>query len=127
MPLNAKFTVTSKPDTADSVAVSGLDVTVNLAFSGTATLTADYTRSGTSIVIPAGSTSGTITLTAVQDAIDEPNETIVVDISTVTNGTESGTQQATVTITDDDAAPTVTLAANPTTIAEAAGVSTLPI
>ncbi len=30
------------------------DVTVNLAFAGTATLTADYTRSGDSILIPAG-------------------------------------------------------------------------
>src|SRR5207253_3602918 len=62
----------------------------------------DYTRSGTSIVIPAGSSSGSITLTAVQDALDETDETIVVDISSVTNGTESGTQQVTAIIADDD-------------------------
>src|SRR5439155_413188 len=49
---------------------SGLTVTVNLGFSGTATLTADYTRSATSIVIPAGSTNGSMTLTAVQDTLD---------------------------------------------------------
>jgi len=53
-------------------------------------------------VIPAGSPSGSITLTAVQDNTDELDETIIVDISTVTNGTESGTQQVTATITDDD-------------------------
>ena len=83
-------------------------VTVNLAFSGTATLTDDYTRSGASISIPAGSLTGSITLTAVQDAVYEsPAETIVVDISTVVNATESGTQQVTATITDDDPVPPV--------------------
>src|SRR5207248_10410777 len=71
-------------------------------------LTTDYTRSGTSIVIPAGSTNGTITLTAVQDSLDEVDETIVVDISSVTNGTESGTQQVTATILDDDG-PTISI------------------
>ena len=81
-------------------------MTVNLAFTGTATPTSDYTRSGTSIVIPAGSTTGSITLTAVQDAIYEyPYETIIVDIATVVNGTESGTQQVTAIITDDDPVP----------------------
>jgi len=40
----------------------------------------------TSIVIPPGSTNGTVTLTAVQDTLDELNETIIVDISSVTNG-----------------------------------------
>ena len=111
--------------TATLSAVSGQDVTVNLAFSGTATNVGDYVRSGVQIVILAGSTSGTVTLTAVQDLLDETNETIVVDISSVTNGIELGTQQDSVTITDDDAAPTVTLAILPTIIAEAAGTTTV--
>src|SRR5439155_17047308 len=55
---------------------SAQPVTVDLAFSGTATLTTDYTRSGTSIVIPPGSTTGSITLTAVQDSLDEVDESI---------------------------------------------------
>src|SRR5213079_2031893 len=97
--------------TATSSAVSGQPVTVNLAFSGTATITNDYLPSASSIVIPAGSTTGTITLTAVQDSIDELDETIIVDISTVTNGTESGTQQVTAIITDDDLPPTVAFTA----------------
>ncbi len=78
-------------------------VTVNLAFSGTASLAADYTRSDTCIAIPAGSTSGSITLTAVQDSLYEMTaETIVVDVASVVNGTESGTQQVTATIAEDD-------------------------
>src|SRR5205085_3684855 len=52
--------------------------------------------------------NGSITLTAVQDSIDEVDETIVVDISTVTNGTESDTQQVTATIIDDDG-PTLSI------------------
>ena len=93
----------SRNITATLSATSVQDVTVNLAFSGTATLTSDYTRTGTSITIPAGSLTGFITITAVQDTIDETNETINVSISSVVNGTENGTQVQTVTITDDDA------------------------
>jgi hypothetical protein len=77
-------------------------VTVNLTFSGAATVSSDYTCSGTNVVIAVGGTTGSITLTAVQDAVYEEAETIVVDISSLVNGTESGTQQVTATITDDD-------------------------
>ena len=77
-------------------------VTVDLAISGTATSGTDYTASGTQIVIAAGQTSGSITVTAVDDTVDEVNETVVVDIDSVTGGNESGSQQATTTIVDDD-------------------------
>ncbi|MBI2481616.1 MAG: hypothetical protein HYV60_24115, partial [Planctomycetia bacterium] len=52
--------------------------------------------------ITAGNTTGTVLLTAVQDTLDETNETIDVDITGVTNGTESDTQQVTARITDDE-------------------------
>ena len=54
--------------------------------------------------IPKSATiSGSITLTAGQDEVEEyPAETIVVDIDTVVNATESGTQQVTATIADDE-------------------------
>ncbi len=100
------------------------NVTVNLGYSGTATVTSDYTRPS-SITILAGYLTGTATLTAVQDTLYEGNETIITDISSVTNATESGTQQVTTTITDDEAIPTVTLGVSPSSIAEAAGATTL--
>src|SRR2546425_811312 len=106
-------------------AVSGQDVKVQLGISGTATNIIDYTRSATSIVIAAGSTSGSITLTGGDDALDEPDETIIVDITTETNGTESGTQQVTATITDDDPAPTVTLSLTGSPLVENGGVATV--
>jgi hypothetical protein len=105
--------------TAILSAVSGRAVTVTLAKSGTATDVTDYTLSSTTITIAAGSTTGSATVTAVNDALDELDETVIIDIQSVTNGTESGTQQKTITITDDDAAPTVTLTTGATSITEA--------
>ena len=87
--------------TATLSALSGRAVTVNLAFTGSATLTDDYTRSGTSIVIAAGSSTGTVTLTSVADATAEAYETIVASIDSVANGTASG-DPVTTTIVDDD-------------------------
>ena len=55
--------------TATLSAVSGLATTVTLGFTGTATNGIDYTSTASQIVIPAGSLSGTITLTAVQDTL----------------------------------------------------------
>jgi hypothetical protein len=97
------------------------DVTVTLAKSGTATDVTDYSLSSTTITIPYGSLSGSVTLTSVNDVLDEPNETVIVDIASVTNGLENSTQQQTVTITDDDAAPTVSLTTGAATIAETSG------
>src|SRR5207248_2104231 len=93
----------------------------------TATLTDDYTRSGSSIVIPPGSTTGSITLTAVQDTLDEADETIVVDISTVLNGTESGTQQVTAIISDDDPPPSLSFNASSSSGLESATAVSLPV
>ena len=112
--------------TATLNVVSGRSITVNLGYSGTATGSGvDYTASGTQIVIPAGSTSGTVTVTAAQDALDESNESVVVEITGVVNGSESGTQQLTTTIIDDDPLPAVTLSIDETTIAESGGTATV--
>jgi len=80
-------------------------VVVNLAFSGTA-IQIDYSNSASSITIPAGSLSSSITLTAVQDIVYEGTETIVVDVSSVVNGTTNGgITRVTAIITDDDPKP----------------------
>ncbi|UNY97918.1 hypothetical protein MQE36_12580 [Zhouia spongiae] len=87
----------------------GANTTVSLGFSGTAMHLIDYTRSATSIVIPAGSTSRTMTLKNIPDVIYEGNETVLIDIIAVSNGTENGTQQVTYTIINDDSPPKATL------------------
>ncbi len=62
-------------------AVSGQDVTVNLGFTGTAVNPDDYFPSATSILIPRGKRSRSVTLRATQDSLYETNETVVVDIT----------------------------------------------
>src|SRR6185369_12093451 len=105
--------------TATLSTLSGRDVTVTLAFSGTATNVSDYTPSSTQIVIPAGSLTGTVTLTAVQDTVNETNETIVVDINGVTNGTAASPLQGTATIIDDDVSlPVGTISISDVTVLE---------
>jgi uncharacterized delta-60 repeat protein len=109
--------------TATLSQISALDVTVNLGFTGTATGSGtDYNASGTQIVIAAGTLTGSVTVTAVQDGLVDESETVVADISSVVNGTELSPQQETSTILDDDVATlTVTIAAG--AVSEGAGAA----
>ncbi|MCT7360732.1 Ig-like domain-containing protein [Thalassolituus pacificus] len=85
------------------------DITVNLTYSGSATDGADYT-SVSSLIITTGNTTKSSALAIADDVLEEATETIIIDISTVSNGTESGTQQQTVSITDNDQVyPTVVI------------------
>ncbi|MGV3484666.1 MAG: Ig-like domain-containing protein [Planctomycetaceae bacterium] len=88
--------------TARLSAPLGVPVTVNLGFTGTAIVTNDYEISGTQIVIPAGQSTGSVTVTAVPDSLIETNETVTAEIVGVTNGFVTGIQQATTSILDDD-------------------------
>ncbi len=83
-------------------AVSAQEVTVSLALTGTATSGSDYTASSLAIVIPAGSTTGTISIASIDDALGEGEETVIVDIDSVVNGSEGSPNQVTATIASDD-------------------------
>lgn len=104
------------------------NVTVTLSYSGTATNATDYNRSGTSVTISSGSSSNTATVTAVADTIYDAtsNETVIVDVSAVSVGNESGVQQQTITITDAESAPSVTLSIDNSSIPEAGTTSSTP-
>jgi hypothetical protein len=103
--------------------VYALTVEVDLSFSGTATLNEDFVPFDHSIPITSdgSSTSSSTFLINLDDEIFEGNETVTIDIEKVTNGVEDGTQQATYTITDDDAPPTVTLTQSQTEITDESG------
>ena len=63
------------------------------------------------ITIPAGSLTGTVTIDPTVDAVYEGSETVIADITSVTGGngaTESGSQQAIVTIVDVNTPPVAT-------------------
>ncbi len=87
----------------------------------------DYSESATTITIPAGSTAGSITLTGLNDFTFVGNESLVVDIDSVTGGSENNTQQVTATISDDDSAPSVQFQLASSSANEAAGNVTVVV
>ena len=91
--------------TVTQSAVSATDTVVALSYGGTASNPADYTRPS-SVTIPAGSTTATITLSIVDDVLVEGSETVDVTLGSVTSGLATlGTPvTAANTIADDDAA-----------------------
>ncbi len=103
-PTVATVTATVAPQT-------GFITTVTLGYGGDATGSGtDFTaaagtnaNSSTEIAIPAGTTSGNITITRDQDTDVEGDEVVNVDITVAVNAIETGTQQVVVTIADDDA------------------------
>ncbi|MFM7719506.1 MAG: SdrD B-like domain-containing protein [Actinomycetota bacterium] len=103
-------------------------VTVNLSFAHSSaflTTPGDYTRT-TSITIPVGQTTGTATVTVVDDALDEENEVITVSaLSLVKAYAGASNQTTTVTILDDDGAPTVSLVGGGTISPEGGGTATI--
>ena len=95
-------------------------VTVTVA-SGFYTVGSDAT-----IVIPAGATtaaSDTASITAVDNATDEPDRTPTVTATLANDRGAGSVTGATLTITDDDAAPTVALSVSPASIAEDGGTA----
>ncbi|MFQ3661160.1 MAG: cadherin-like domain-containing protein, partial [Chloroflexaceae bacterium] len=79
---------------------------------GTATSGTDYTGSSpATLVIPAGSSTGTISFSTVNDGTDEPNETVILELDPSTSfsvNTPFLQSTATGTIIDADDAPTLT-------------------
>ncbi len=110
-------------------AVSGLDVSVDYAVSGgTATGSGtDYTLSSGTLTISAGSTSGSISLTVVEDALDEINETVIVQISNPSNASLGATQSYTYTIEDNDPTPQIAFSTSAGTVSENDGTATVTI
>ena len=90
-------------------AISGLDITIPFTTSGTAVASStDYGITTSPIVITAGQTSATVTFTIIEDSLDEDSETAIVTLGTPTNGVLGSNFTHVLTITDNDATPTVT-------------------
>ncbi len=91
------FTVTLNP-------ASYRQVTVNYADAGTGTATSgsDYAAIGGTLTFAAGETSKTIAVSVTDDALDEPDETVVIALSGASSGTSIAAASGTGTITDND-------------------------
>ncbi|MDB9872449.1 S8 family serine peptidase, partial [Alphaproteobacteria bacterium] len=115
----SSVTLTATMSTTDAS-----NVTIAFSTTGTATEGTDYGNIS-NITIAAGSTTGTTSFTPTNDSTVEGNETAIIAISSVSGGNavENGAQSQTITITDDEVAPTVTLTSSGSTIDEASGSS----
>ena len=116
-------TSTSATVTAEVDAASGAATTVTVsAAAGTNAASGDFELSSDkTLTIAAGATesTGTVTITAVDNAVDGPDKTVTVS-GTVSNsiGGYSNPADVTLTIADDDATPKVTLVLSRSTIDE---------
>ena len=96
------FTVTKTGPTEQTVTVKAQ--TAN----GTATTPADYTAVSTDLTFAPGETAKTVSVPVAADALDEPDETLTLTLSEPVNAS-IGDANGTGTITDDDAAPTLSV------------------
>lgn len=76
------------------------DVTLDLAFAGSALLGTDYEVDASSLTIPAGSSTAIAVLTALDDGTDEGVETIIVTIANLMNAVENQPQMLNLTLGD---------------------------
>ncbi|MBI3071759.1 MAG: hypothetical protein HYY84_06475 [Deltaproteobacteria bacterium] len=112
-------------------APSGLTVTVPYTVSASSTATAadytDLTPTPQQISFAPGETSKNVTFRVVDDALNEENETIYLDLGTPTNATMAGLAQRRqiVIITDNDPLPTVEFTTTDQTVAESIGTVTV--
>ena len=56
------------------------EIAVPISFSGTATLNGDYVTTETSLIIPSGNSSGSLSISSMQDEVIEDIETIIISI-----------------------------------------------
>ena len=115
--------VTVTAELADGTRSAATTVAVTVG-SGSAGLGTDFMAvNNFNVTIPgnAASGTGTFTLNPVNDTVDEPDETVLV-MGTVP-GTDLGVSGASVTITDNDAAPAVTLLLSQGSIGENGGTA----
>ncbi len=107
------FTITRTGDTTAALPVF-FDVT------GTAAYGADFAATGVSATIPAGAASTTVTITPVDDALPEADETVVLQLAPSLTYTLGTPVSDTVVIHDNEAAQ-VSIAATDGTAAETGG------
>jgi hypothetical protein len=89
--------------------IADVDTVVSYSVSGTAASGSDFMALSGTVTIPAGQTSATIVVQAIDDAIVEPTESVIVTLTGIASGSELVTvdpnnNAATVTIEDNDSA-----------------------
>lgn len=82
--------------------MSKKDVRLRFAFSGTAVQGTDYTVSAAEVVILSGKTTGSFTITALDDSLEEGDKSIIINLLSSENLTTTEGASQTILLTDDD-------------------------
>lgn len=100
------------------ISVSAVEVSVPFTIAGTATPGVDFTAPASPVVIPAGSTTATITVPILDDGDMEGDETVVLTLGAATGATTDTPDVHTLTIQDDETPPTAEFTQTSFTVAE---------
>ena len=114
--------------TATLTGTSSAAVTLTVATAAVSPAVAgDFTQTGTTLTIAAGATTstGTVTVTANDNAVDAPDKSVTVSATAAGGGGLAAPPAVLLTLTDDEALPTVALSLTPSSISESGGVSTV--
>ena len=107
-------TAVARTATVSLSAASAKTVAVDFATAdGTATATNDYSSASGTLTFNPGVTSQTVSVTIIQDSIDEPDETFTIGLSNPVNASIS-VATGVMTITDDESAPVLSISDNTT-------------
>ncbi|WP_147071152.1 Calx-beta domain-containing protein, partial [Microcystis aeruginosa] len=98
------FTLTRTGNTASTL-------TVNYTLSGTATKGTDYNNLTGTVSFAAGAATALININPIDDTLAEGSETVILTLGTGTGYTVGTTNTGTVTITDNEVLPVITIAA----------------
>ncbi len=85
----------------------------------------DFTETIVTVTIPAGETAGEVVIPITDDTLDEEDEIFTVDGTVTSGNTDNTDPSGTVTLTDNDGAPTVTI--EDVIVDEGAGTVTIPV
>ena len=109
-------------------AISGKDVTVNYSVSGTATGSGtDHNLASGTATINAGDLTTDLSINITNDALDEYDETIVINLSSPTNASLGTTTTHTYTIVDEDATPAIDFSSSSSSGLEATTPATIQV
>ena len=104
----SEASATSITITVTASSAVSVDETVSVAVSGSGIASGDYNLSNTTITIPSGSTTGSVTISIIDDILIEGTETATLTISNPSAGLTLGsTITQDITITDNDLASVV--------------------
>ena len=127
----AAYTVTesavTRAITVELSTASALTITVDYATSSGSASSADYTPVSGTLTFAPGTTTAVFNVSLTPDSFDEADETVTLALSNAAQATLGSPNPATLTIEDDDPAPTIAFTSSAYTATETAGTTVVSV